>query len=109
MANPDSVSPTPATNPTTVEPPAPKPAAKPAAAPPPAARPAPPAGAAAKARPPAGKEKQAEPNRLRRRVIWTAFWGYIAANFFMFLRFFFPRALFEPSTVHTIGYPSDYS
>jgi cytochrome b6-f complex iron-sulfur subunit len=50
-----------------------------------------------------------EPNKLRRRLIWTAVWGYLAANFFMFLRFFFPRALFEPSTVHTIGYPSDFS
>ena len=27
----------------------------------------------------------------------------------MFLRFFFPRTLFEPSTVFHIGYPSDYS
>lgn len=36
-------------------------------------------------------------------------WGFIAANFLMFLRFFFPRALFEPSTVFRIGYPSDYS
>ncbi|MBI1941130.1 MAG: Rieske 2Fe-2S domain-containing protein [Acidobacteria bacterium] len=26
----------------------------------------------------------------------------------MFLRFFFPRALFEPSTVFRIGYPSDF-
>lgn len=26
----------------------------------------------------------------------------------MFLRFFFPRALFEPETVHTIGYPTDF-
>ena len=26
----------------------------------------------------------------------------------MFLRFFFPRTLFEPSTVFHIGYPSDY-
>ena len=46
---------------------------------------------------------------MRRRLIWTAIWGYLAVNFLMFLRFFFPRALFEPSTVHTIGYPSDFS
>src|SRR5438477_7255326 len=50
-----------------------------------------------------------DPNKLRRRLIWTAVWGYLAANFFMFLRFFFPRALFEPSAVHGIGYPSDFS
>jgi cytochrome b6-f complex iron-sulfur subunit len=27
----------------------------------------------------------------------------------MFLRFFFPRALFEPQTVFSIGYPADFS
>jgi cytochrome b6-f complex iron-sulfur subunit len=27
----------------------------------------------------------------------------------MFLRFFFPRVLYEPSTVFTVGYPSDFS
>jgi cytochrome b6-f complex iron-sulfur subunit len=36
-------------------------------------------------------------------------WGFVAANFLMFLRFFFPRALFEPETVHNIGYASDFS
>jgi cytochrome b6-f complex iron-sulfur subunit len=45
---------------------------------------------------------------MRRRLIWTAIWGYLAVNFLMFLRFFFPRALFEPETVHNIGYPSDF-
>lgn len=55
---------------------------------------------------PAGKKL--EPNRLRRRMIWTAVWGYLAASFFMFLRFFFPRVLFEPATVHNIGYSSDF-
>jgi len=68
----------------------------------PTARPAAPAAAAAKA------PAKVEPNRLRRRIIWTAVWAYIAASFFMFLRFFFPRALFEPDTVHNIGYPSDF-
>jgi cytochrome b6-f complex iron-sulfur subunit len=55
------------------------------------------------------EEKKLEPDRVRRRLIWTAVWGYLVASFFMFLRFFFPRALFEPSTVHTIGFPSDFS
>jgi cytochrome b6-f complex iron-sulfur subunit len=67
------------------------------------ARPSAPATSAPK------EKKKLEPNRLRRRLIWTAVWGYLAASFFMFLRFFFPRALFEPSTVHSIGYPSDFS
>jgi cytochrome b6-f complex iron-sulfur subunit len=57
--------------------------------------------ASAEERPPAAK--------MRRRIIWTCVWGFVAANFLMFLRFFFPRALFEPSTVFRIGYPSDYN
>ena len=71
-----------------------KPAARPAAPPKPAsASPAEPAG----------------PGKLRRRIIWASVWGFVAANFLMFLRFFFPRALFEPETVHNIGYSSDFS
>ncbi len=46
--------------------------------------------------------------KTRRRFIWSCIWGFLAANLLMFLRFFFPRALFEPETVHTIGYPSDF-
>ena len=55
-----------------------------------------------------GKPDTPGPNKLRRRLVWTAIWGYLTLNFFMFLRFFFPRALFEPETVHNIGYPSDF-
>jgi cytochrome b6-f complex iron-sulfur subunit len=55
-----------------------------------------------------GKVEPTAPSKLRRRLIWTAVWGYLTANFLMFLRFFFPRALFEPNTVHNIGYPSDF-
>jgi len=87
---------------------APKPPAKPAAAvKSPTARPAP--------KPAAGTEGGAGDGasldgraKMRRRLIWTAIWGYLAVNFLMFLRFFFPRALFEPNTVHNIGYPSDF-
>jgi hypothetical protein len=46
---------------------------------------------------------------MRRRIIWTALSGYLGVNFLMFLRFFFPRALFEPSTVFNIGYPADFA
>jgi cytochrome b6-f complex iron-sulfur subunit len=49
-----------------------------------------------------------EVNRLRRRMIWTCLYGYLGVNFLMFLRFFFPRALFEPSTIVNIGYPGDF-
>ncbi len=47
--------------------------------------------------------------KTRRRIIWSCVGGYLGANFLMFLRFFFPRALFEPKTVFKIGYPSDFS
>jgi len=50
-----------------------------------------------------------QPNKPRRRFIWTSIGAFLAANFLMFLRFFFPRTLFEPSTIFHIGYPSDFS
>jgi len=48
-------------------------------------------------------------NKSRRRLIWACIWGYLGVNFLMFLRFFFPRALFEPNTVVDIGFPSDFA
>ena len=70
-----------------------------------------PAGAAAPGGKPPADEKQAAAivNRSRRRLIWTLVWGYLGVNFLMFLRFFFPRALFEPNTVVDIGFPSDFA
>jgi len=50
-----------------------------------------------------------EVNNSRRRIIWACIWGYLGVNFLMFLRFFFPRALYEPNTVFNIGYPSDFA
>jgi cytochrome b6-f complex iron-sulfur subunit len=50
-----------------------------------------------------------EINTNRRRIIWACIWGYLGVNFLMFLRFFFPRALYEPNTVFTIGYPADFN
>jgi cytochrome b6-f complex iron-sulfur subunit len=73
--------------------------AKPAAATPAAAKPV------AKAPADAG----APPDRMRRRLIWAALGGYLGVNFLMFLRFFFPRALYEPNTVFSIGYPADFA
>jgi len=49
-----------------------------------------------------------EPNQLRRQITWTCIAAFLTANLLMFLRFFFPRALFEPSTISNLGYPSDY-
>jgi cytochrome b6-f complex iron-sulfur subunit len=48
-------------------------------------------------------------NKLRRRIVWACIWGYLAANFLMFLRFFLPRSIFEPSTTFRIGYPQDFA
>ncbi|MFZ0334055.1 MAG: ubiquinol-cytochrome c reductase iron-sulfur subunit [Candidatus Acidiferrales bacterium] len=48
-------------------------------------------------------------DRVRRRFIWTFLWGYLGVNFLMFLRYFFPRALFEPPTAFNAGYVADYS
>jgi cytochrome b6-f complex iron-sulfur subunit len=50
-----------------------------------------------------------EINTSRRRIVWACIWGYLGVNFLMFLRFFFPRALYEPNTIFTIGYPSDFN
>lgn len=53
---------------------------------------------------------QAAEDRLkfRRRLVWSAVGAFLTANFLMFLRFFFPRTLFEPSTKFRIGFPSDF-
>ncbi len=75
---------------------------------PPAATPAGSATSAAAAAPDA-KGAAKEINTTRRRIVWACIWGYLGVNFLMFLRFFsFPRALYEPNTIFTIGYPSDF-
>ena len=47
-------------------------------------------------------------NKMRRLIIWSSIAGSLAVYFMMFVRFFLPRAIFEPSTVFRIGFPSDY-
>ena len=49
------------------------------------------------------------PDKMRRRIIWSCIYGYLGVNFLMFLRFFFPRILFEPKTVFSVGYPADFA
>ncbi|MEX2264933.1 MAG: Rieske 2Fe-2S domain-containing protein [Bryobacteraceae bacterium] len=44
----------------------------------------------------------------RRRFVMASVLGVLGVNFLMFLRFFFPRALFEPKTRFLIGFPSDF-
>lgn len=77
----------------------------------PAAPAVPPAAPAAKS---AGKVAEKEANGAndlslgRRRLTWALVWGFLGVNLLMFLRFFFPRVLFEPKTVFSIGSPSDF-
>ena len=47
--------------------------------------------------------------RGRRKIVAGAITGFLGINFLMFVRFFFPRAVFEPSTVFVVGYPSDFA
>ncbi len=44
----------------------------------------------------------------RRRIVAASIVGFLTVNLLMFLRFFFPRTLFEPKTVFRIGYPADF-
>lgn len=52
--------------------------------------------------------KDTELRHQRRRFVWSCVAAFLASWFIAFLRFFFPRVLFEPATVFKIGYPSDY-
>jgi cytochrome b6-f complex iron-sulfur subunit len=45
---------------------------------------------------------------VRRRFVIATVLGTLGVNFLMFLRFFFPRVLYEPKTIFKIGYPSDF-
>lgn len=47
-------------------------------------------------------------NKTRRRIVWAAVAGFLATSFLMFLRFFLPRTIFEPSNVFRVGLPGDY-
>ncbi len=48
-------------------------------------------------------------NKMRRRITWAAVGGFLTVCFLMFLRFFLPRTLTEPSSVFRIGFPGDYA
>ena len=80
--------------------------ATPGAAP---AAPATPASKKSAAKDKGDAEGASQPVKMRRRLVWACIWGYLGVNFLMFLRFFFPRALFEPKTVFSVGYPADFN
>jgi cytochrome b6-f complex iron-sulfur subunit len=72
------------------------------------AAPAPSPAAAAKPAAKAAPKSYEPPDKGRRRLIWALIWSYLGINLLLFLRFFFPRALYEPNTVFSVGYPSDF-
>jgi cytochrome b6-f complex iron-sulfur subunit len=76
----------------------------PSSAPPRAAAPAKPAPAAA-------VEASSDPpvNKMRRRIVWATVAGSLITFFLMFLRFFLPRSILEPSPLFKIGSPNDYA
>jgi cytochrome b6-f complex iron-sulfur subunit len=47
-------------------------------------------------------------NKMRRRIVWASVFGFLGTSFLMFLRFFLPRSIFEPSSVFRVGFPADY-
>ncbi len=64
-------------------------------------------------RPPAGPLVQTAPdppvNKFRRRIVWASIAGFTGVLGLSTLRFFLPRAIFEPSSIFRIGFPGDYS
>ena len=48
-------------------------------------------------------------NKTRRRIVWWSITGFLTTCFLMFVRFFLPRSITEPSSTFKIGFPSDYA
>jgi len=73
----------------------------------------PPLPPAAKALPRAGAVVESTPdppvNKMRRRIVWASVAGFLITSFLMFLRFFLPRSILEPSSSFRIGSPDDYA
>ena len=62
---------------------------------------------------PAGAVVESAPepavNKMRRRIVWASVVGFLTTCFLMFLRFFLPRSILEPSSKFSVGFPSDYA
>ena len=54
------------------------------------------------------KRPQADMVKTRRRFVGFFTVGFLVTNFLMFLRFFFPRTIFEPKKVFRIGSPDAF-
>lgn len=77
-----------------------------------AAPPAPKAPARPAGKPPAVVvESVPDPpvNKTRRRIVWFTIAGFLTTCFLMFVRFFLPRSITEPSSTFKIGFPGDYA
>jgi len=48
-------------------------------------------------------------NKMRRRIVWATVAGSLLTFFLMFVRFFLPRSILEPSSSFRIGPPADYA
>jgi cytochrome b6-f complex iron-sulfur subunit len=48
-------------------------------------------------------------NKMRRRIVWATVAGALTTFFLMFVRFFLPRSILEPSSIFRIGSPNDYA
>ena len=81
------------------------------AAPPRVAAPAKPAAPPKPAAPAAVVETSSDPpvNKMRRRIVWATVAGALTTFFLMFVRFFLPRSILEPSSIFRIGAPADYA
>ena len=81
------------------------------AAPAAAKPPLPPAAKAAAKPAGAVVESTPEPavNKMRRRIVWSSVLIFLVTDFLMFLRFFLPRSILEPSSKFSVGFPSDYA
>jgi cytochrome b6-f complex iron-sulfur subunit len=56
-----------------------------------------------------GKDRSPESLvKTRRAFVAFSVVGFLTANFLMFLRFFFPRTIFEPKTRFSVGPPTDF-
>jgi cytochrome b6-f complex iron-sulfur subunit len=80
--------------------------------PPPAATP-PARAVSASAAKPVGAVVESTPdppvNKMRRRIVWASIVGFLTTCFLMFLRFFLPRSILEPSSVFRVGFPAEYA
>jgi len=66
--------------------------------------------AAAPAKPEALEATSDPPvNKMRRRIVWATVAGSLITFFLMFVRFFLPRSILEPSSTFRIGPPGDYA